>query len=275
MNVFEVRVRKKTWTEAGFKTRTFAEEVSFPSELDEITMKMWSDYFLTKDEHDPDWVKAIEKLPATEQMEQMGQWSDHQWSEYYSLVLKYLGCFTTSPLEVLSQAPLHDPDGLMAIYFHIVGLINNYEPQLMESFQFKGDTYVIDPVEVDRFGRTLYGKSLTANQVIDSLQYEHVFNVKDNNGNYAIRDRRYQIDLALVALLTEKVLPDGSLEKRPLDYVERQNWTEAKILSFLDVPMSIALNVDFFLRSSKMRSLSTLTQERFLRHGKSRPTPRR
>ena len=273
MNVFEVTTKSRRFDQAAgkMKTRTIVTEVSFPSSVEEITLKMWSDYFISK-ETDPEWVRELEKMTPQNQLERMGGWSNKEWAAYYELVLKYLACFTASDTAVLADAPLMDGDSLMAIYFQIIGIIHSYEPTAREWFEFKGDKYVVDTVETDRFGRVHYGKNFTANQVIDALQYEHIFNVKGEDGKFAIPDRKYQIDLALLALLTRKVQPDDSLEERPLEYLARQNWTEEKIKHFMDVPMDIALDVDFFLRSLKMNFLLTHTQGRFFGRGKLRPT---
>lgn len=269
MNVFEVvkKVRVFDETIGKIKQRTITQEITFPATVDEITMKMWSDYFIAK-ESDPDWVKEMEKLPAPAQLEKMGEWDNKQWCDYYILVIKYLQCFTSSDLALLADAPLMEGNGIMAIYFQIIAMINTYEPTVRETFEYKGERYVVDRIEVDRFGRTHYGKNLTANQVIDALQYEHIFSVKSPDGKFMIEDRRYQIDIALLALLTKKVNPDGTLDERPLDYMERQAWTEDKIMRFMDVPMPIALDIDFFLRSLKMNSLITLMRVPSSKRGK-------
>ena len=266
MNVFETETVKKSYDKrtGKVKHRTFKNEVAFPSTVDEITFKMWCAYFEMK-EADPDWAKEMEKLPPKDQLEMMGQWEDEQWLSYYLLILQYLTCFTSSDLKSLADAPLMGDagNGLVSIYLVLIGLVNSYEPNAIESFEYKGDTYIIDEVETDRFGRTMYGKNLTANQVVDALQYEHIFNVKDEKGTFLIADRKFQIDVALIAVLTKKVLKDGSFDERPLDYVKRQEWTEAKIMHFMDAPMTIALDVSFFLRSSKLKSLNTRTRETF------------
>lgn len=254
MNVFETEtITKRFDRKTGkVKHRTIRREIAFPSTVEEITFRMWCDYFQKKEE-DPAWVGELEKLPADEQLEKMALWGDKEWADYYLLILGYLQCFTNADLKTLADAPLNGEagNGLIGVYLMLIGLINNYEPKPAETFEYKGDTYVIDKVETDRFGRTHYGKNLTVNQVIDGFQYEHVFSVKSSEGAYLIKDRKYQIDIALIAVLSKKVLPDGSFDERPLDFAEREAWTEKKILHFMDAPMTIALDVAVFFFDSR------------------------
>ncbi len=269
MNVFEVKTVRRSYLDGKVKHRTIKTDVAFPSTADEITFKMWDKYFQMK-ENDPDWMKEIEKLKPHAQLEEQGKWDKKRWAEYYSRVVHYLSCFTDANVEDIAGANLSGEagDGILSIYFSIIGIINSYEAVAVEYFEYKGDTYVIDKIDVDRFGKTHYGKNLKANQIIDALQYEHVFNVKGNDGKFLVADKKYQIDIALMAVLSRKVLPDGSLDERPLDFIERQEWTDAKIQHFKDAPMTIALNVDFFLRNLKRNSLNTLIREAFSKTGK-------
>ena len=265
MNIFEVQTVKESFVKGKVKRRTLRHEVAFPSTIEEIKFKMWHDYFLLKEE-DPDWAKEMEKLTSENQLELMGLWSDEQWLDYYNLILSYLSVFTDSDVSVLANAPLMGDggNGLVSIYLNIIGIINSYQPQEIETFEYKGDTYVIDKVDIDRFDRKQYGARLTMNQVLDALQYEHVFNVKDEKGVFAIKDRKFQIDVALVALLSKKVNKDGSFDERPLDMVKRTEWTERKILHFMDAPMALALDVSFFLLNSKVLLNHILSSPLFL-----------
>jgi hypothetical protein len=259
MNIFEVKTVGSILVNGKAIRRTVSHEIAFPSQLDEIKFKHWHDYFLLKEE-DPEWAKEMEKLKPEEQIELMARWGDAEWLDYYNLILSYLSKFTESDLSVLSNAPLlgDGGNGLVSIYLNIIGLINSYQPKEIETFEYKGDTYFVDKSEVDRFGRKSLGSQLTMNQVIDSLQYEHVFNVRDENGVFLIKDRKFQIDVALAALLSKKVLPDGSLEERPLNFLWRTNWTEKKIMHFMDCPMTVSLDIAFFLLSSNNNLKSTL-----------------
>ncbi len=278
MNVFQIESVKKTYHQktGKLKYRTVKNDVAFPSEVGEVTFKMWCDYFQMK-EVDPDWAKELEKMSAELQLEVMATWTDEQWLSYYLLILQYLTCFTQSDLKDLANAPLMGDagNGLVSIYLMLIGMVNSYEPTAAETYWYKGDTYIIDKVETDRFNRTVYGKNMTANQMVDALQYEHVFSVKDEKGKFLINDRKFQIDIALIAVLSKKVLKDGSFDERPLDYVQRQEWTEAKIQHFMDAPMTIALDVSFFLRSSKSKSQNIRTLSSFSRVLKSSLTRRR
>lgn len=269
MNVFEVQKVKAVVKKGKVKHRTLRHEVAFPSDISEIKFKQWHDYFLLK-EDDPDWAKEIEKLPAAKQLELMGGWDDEQWLSYYNLILRYLECFTDSDISVLADAPLMGDggNGLVSIYLSIVGMINSYQPKEIETFEYKGDTYIIDKVDIDRFGRKTHGGRLTMNQVLDSLQYEHIFNVKDDKGVFVVKDRKFQIDIALVALLSKKVMPDGSFDERPLDFVERTEWTNSKILHFMDAPMTLALDVSFFLFNSKASWNHILTFPNYLKYSR-------
>lgn len=261
MNIFEVETVKASVSKNGkVKRRTLRHEITFPSTIEEIKFKHWHDYFLLK-EDDPEWAKEMEKLSAEKQLELMGQWSDEQWIAYYHLIIRYLTCFTDSDLSVLLEAPLMGDggNGLVTIYMQIVGMINSYQPQEIEEFEYKGEKYIIDKLEVDRFGRKQHGARLTMNQVLDALQYEHVFGAKDDKGFFIIKDRKFQIDIALCALLSKKVLRDGSLDERPLDFSERTDWTERKILHMMDMDMGTALNVSFFLRNSNNSLKNTHT----------------
>lgn len=273
MNIFEVETTKEYFKKGKAKRRTLRHEIAFPSDVSEIKFKHWHDYFLLK-EDDPDWAKEMEKLSPDKQLELMGKWTDEQWADYYTLILKYLECFTDSKTDALADAPLFSDggNGLVSIYMSIVGMINSYKPKEIESFEYKGDTYVVDRLIVDRFGRKQHGGNLTMNQVLDALQYEHVFNVKDEKGVFQIKDRKFQIDIALAALLSKKVNADGSFDERPLDMQKRMEWTERKILHFMDASMCLALDIDFFFFNLKMNSNRILTLASFFNLSKSNST---
>ncbi len=259
MNIFEAHLKVKNVVGGKVRTREVSHEIAFPSDVSEISFRAWNDYFLIR-QNDPKWVKEMAAMTAEQQRDEQGKWNGKRWVEYYSLVLKYISPFVLKgDVSVLADCPLYGDggNGIMAIYMSLINLVHNYEPKLTGSFQYKGDTYVIDPDRVEDISTPSIGRSLSANQTIDSLQTEFFYSVKNEDGSFYMKDHKYHIDLALLAFIPEKVLPDGSLEKRPLDFKERERWTEKRREHFKDVDMATALDMDFFLRSSKLQSLNT------------------
>ena len=110
---------------------------------------------------------------------------------------------------------------------------------------------------LDAVGNVHHAPELTTIEAIEALQIEHVYSAK-KNGKFIIKDRRYHTDLGIVACICRKELKGGTLENMPLDMVQRRKWVQRRMKAFEKLPMSIALDVAFFLTNSKKNLLNIL-----------------
>lgn len=246
-----------------FQPRT----VSLPSRADEITLKNWSDWHMMRKDA-PVWFNEIQTKTADEQNEIILQWDESKWFQYIVHIAKEISIFCSESLEFLVAGSTPDDDesaGLLAMYRLVLENVATYTPKMRDRFTHKGQTFIVPPSIVDNWGNKTPGAKIKTIEAIEALQVEHVYTGKDENGNFLIDNHKYHTDLALVAVLCRKINKDGTLEKMPLDFIERRKFIDRRMKFFEDVPMPVALDVDFFLRNSKIRSIRTRTLRRYSR----------
>ena len=235
------------------------EVIYFPTTADEITMRQWMDYQLALSKS-PDFIRAVRDAAPTDRNALIEAWGAEQWSGFLLNVSELLACVVdekSAPLLRTLPATGENSDSLMSLYTDLNTVISGYAPQHRESFDWNGTTYVWPTKVTDMVGREWYGQELNTAQSVDALQIEHVYSAKDKGGQFAIEDRVYHVDVALCAILSRKVLKSGELEEPPLEYNARMKHLEKRINEFKDLPMSVCLDMGFFLTSSKLASALT------------------
>lgn len=235
-----------------FKAKTL--ELFFPSGPDEITMRQWTNFQLKKLEQ-PDHVQGLELLDAKGRENAMSLWTGDQWAGFFFSAAELLACVVNVPSAELLRAmpPLADGKvSLLALYVSLAGMIDGYQPKDRDRFDWKGKTYIWPASVVEGFGQVWHGGELTTAQAIEALQTEHVYNAKDKDGVFILADRKYHTDIRLVALLSRRLQPDGEIEQLPLDSNLRTAHVDRRVKEFEDLPMSVALDMAFFLRASKI-----------------------
>lgn len=246
--------------EGGREVHSSREEtISFPTSADEITMRQWMDYQLAL-ARAPEFIRAVRDAAPDERNALIEAWGAEQWSGFILNIADLLACVVdekSGPLLRMLPATGENSDSLMSLYSDLNAVISGYTPKHRESFDWNGATYVWPTKVVDLVGREWFGQELTTAQSVDSLQIEHVYNAKDSAGQFAIEDRVYHVDVALCAILSRKVLKNGDIEEPPLDYNARMKHMERRIAEFKDLPMSVCLDMGFFLTSSKIASALT------------------
>lgn len=261
MNVFELEIISAK-VENGIEVKkSKRKEFRFPSKADEITMKKWMDFQLRKLDA-PDFFKDFERLKPDEREAQMMTWDEEIWAEFFYTVADLISCVVDdNAVDLMRAMPaLHDGrTSLMALYIELANIINGYEPVERQTFEWKGKTYIWPQRLVDQMGHAWYGQDLTTAEAIEALQVEHVYNAKNEKGEYILADRKYHVDVALVAVLSRRVSDDGTVENVPLEYNARRKHLEKRIEEFKDAPMSVCLDMAFFLKSSKIASALILT----------------
>lgn len=259
MNVFSVTIATARMEHGREVKGSVEREFRFPSSADEITMRQWMDFQLRKAEA-PDWFHDLERADAAGREEKMKAWDESTWAEFFYLVADLLATIVDAGAADLMRAlpPIADgQNALLSLYIQLSSIIEGYTPKERSTFEWKSVQYVWPQKVVDSLGNAWYGQELTTAEAIEALQVEHVYNAKDENGVYLMNDRKYHVDVALLAVLTRKVLPDGTIEQVPLEYNARRRHLEKRIKDFADVPMSVCLDMAFFLTSSKIVSALT------------------
>lgn len=255
MNVFEVTIATAKMEGGKEVLRSERKEFRFPQSADEITMRQWTDFQLRKNET-PEWFRQLERDDQAKREETMKAWDEERWGEFFYTIADLLTCVVDSTAADILKAfpPLADgKTALATLYIQLNTIINGYQPKERNTFEWKGNTYVWPQKVVDNMGHQWWGQELTTAEAIEALQIEHVYSAKDKNGEYILADRKYHVDVALLAVLSHKVLKEGNIEQVPLEYNARRKFVERRIEEFSKAPMSVCLDMAFFLKTSKIR----------------------
>lgn len=123
-------------------------------------------------------------------------------------------------------------------YYHVLNLINSYEPQLTKTFQHKGKTWYVNPVVSDK---------MTVNEYIISAECQRRLNEiiesdekRDLEGQFEFSFNLKQF-AALCRLKGENI---------PIDKNERDKWLNERMKVFEDIPMNVVLDVNAFFLST-------------------------
>lgn len=260
MQTFEVTIATAAVQNGKEVMRSTRRELSFPQNADEITMRQWTDFQLKKNDA-PDWFKEMERADQTKREAMMKVWDEERWGEFFYVLADLLSCVVDAKAAELLRMfpPIADgKTALATLYLNLDATINGYQPKERNTFEWNGYTYVWPQKLVDNMGHEWWGQELTTAEAIEALQIEHVYSAKDKNGEFILADRKYHVDVALVAVLSHRVLNDGVIEQVPLEYNARRKFVERRIEEFSKAPMSVCLDMAFFLRTSKLRLASIL-----------------
>lgn len=255
MKMFDVTIATAVLENGKEVIRSTKRKLSFPSSADEITMRQWTDFQLAKNES-PDWFRQLERSDEAKRMELMRSWDEETWGEFFYTLANLISCVVdakTADLLKMFPAIADGKTALATLYLELDGLINGYQPKERQTFEWKGHKYIWPKKLVDNMGHEWWGQELTTAESIEALQIEHVYSAKDNNGEFILADRKYHVDVALLAVLSHRILKDGAIEQVPLEYNARRKFVERRIEEFSSAPMSVCLDMAFFLRTSKTR----------------------
>lgn len=256
-----MRIYELTWAVATFEdgkegVRHKSAELSFPSNADDITMRQWTDFQIRKDKC-PQFMRELERMKEDARKEAMDAWDQDNWAQFFVEIADTMATVVNVESGDLlrSLPPIADGQtSLLSLWLELSSMISNYQEKERNTFEWKGNTYLWPQKIVDSFANNWYGQMLTTAQAIEALQTEHVYNAKDKDGNYALEDRKYHVDITLLAVLSRRVKPNKEVETLPLDFVKRRDFIERRVKEFADIPMTVALDMAFFLTTSKIVS---------------------
>jgi len=272
MRVYELTLAKET--ASGMKAETF--DLHFPSGPDEITMRQWTDFMLRKAEC-PEFMLRLDGLDPAGREAEMTKWSPLDWADFFVNCADLLATVVNADSATLlkSMPPLEDGQtSLLVLYIELAACVEGYVPKQRKGFEFNGHEYSWPETVIDNFGRNWAGQGLSTAESIEALQTEHVYNAKDENGVFVLADRKYHVDVTLTALLSRRV-KGGKTEALPLKSNERRSWIERRVKEFEALPMSVALDMAFFLTSSKIAlALTRLYSTRSTRTHQTLTRPR-
>ena len=249
MNTYQIKWRAENFAN-GVRARINKELVlELPSEVGEITMRKW--------------VRCNDVLAQAPELEggEEAAAAQKNWLTFVAFAKRVIEVFAECDLsEALAgiSAQPNQQNSIVAMYSNLVSLVRDYVPKHRDTFKWKGATFALPETVRQSFEQVIVGANLSVMEATDALQIEHVFGAKNEDGSPAIEDARYHNDIALVASICRRVKHDGSLEMPPLDFIERRQWFDKRIELFADLPMDIALDVGFFLISSKIASARIL-----------------
>lgn len=272
-----MRTYELTWAVATYEDgregiKHKSAELSFPSSADDITMRQWTDFQIRKDKC-PQFMRELERMKEHARKEAMDAWDHENWAQFFVEIADTMATVVNVKSGDLlrSLPPIADGQtSLLALWLELSGLITGYQEQERKEFEWKGHKYIWPQKVVDSFGNEWYGQMLSTAQAVEALQTEHVYNAKDKDGNYALEDRKYHVDITLLAVLSRRVKANNEVEELPLDFVERREFIERRVREFQDIPMTVALDMAFFLTTSKIASV--LTRISSMRSTRTRPT---
>lgn len=275
MNLYQITAKTRKRVEGKIETVTVETVLRFPSKIEEVTNRMWCDFHALRDAQ-PKWFLQFEELAPEMRLGEMASWDSAKWCDFYVVIATLLTAFggvvstssdsdATPPtidqiMKLGGSGAIDGGNSLIAIYTEIVAMVLSYVPgNFDDTFTHKGQQFAINKPLIDRWGNQWFGQQLNVGDAIEALQVEHVLNQKTSSGEYAVTDRRFHRDAALLAILMQKVLPNGELEKPPINSEMRKEFMERRIKFFEDAPVTLALSAAFFLRSSNNAFIATLT----------------
>ena len=278
MKVFEVTIATAAVENGKEVMRSARRELSFPQSADEITMRQWTDFQLRKNDA-PDWFRELERSDQAKRETLMKAWDEEHWGEFFYTLAELLSCVVDAKAAELLKMfpPIADgKTALATLYLSLDATINGYQPKERQTFEWKGHTYIWPQKLVDNMGHEWWGQELNSAEAIEALQIEHVYSAKDKNGEFILADRKYHVDRALLAVLSHRILKDDSIEQVPLEYNARRKFLERRMEEFANAPMSVCLDMAFFLRTSKVRlAVTHISRMRSTRTSTTSPKPAR
>lgn len=254
---------------------TKQEKITISDTVDSITMRMWVDYQLYIENKLPSFITDLQDKKLEEAKEIQSKWTNKQTSIYIWHLSNIVSIFCDKDLNTIMNIPLgqginnESGDSLNAVFSRIIHAISDFEPDVnFKVFEWKGCRYTIPKRLINNVGQVSHAPNIRTVDVIHALQVEHIYNAKNEEGKYVLQDRKYHNDIGLVASLARKVTTDKDgneiIEQFPLDDYKFNKRFQSRVKLFQDLPMSIALNVSFFLIRSKRKSLNTLTSRQLL-----------
>lgn len=140
-----------------------------------------------------------------------------------------------------------DDLSLERIYYHVINVIQRYQPSVPMWSDYQWGEYVL-PVQMVR--GLIEANTLTAGEFIE-MQYLAELNKRVTSG-YADVDgnMQYRIGLSQMAVLLKK---EG--ESVPSQKSERDAWLSARCREMKDIPLDVYFDVCFFLSLHLKRSL--------------------
>lgn len=259
MRTYELTWAVLTYVDGKEQMKHKSADLQFPSTADDITMRQWTDFQVRKAKG-PAFILDLERMSESARKEAMDKWEETHWAQFFGEIAETMATVVNVESGDLLRSLPAIADGqtsLLSLWLELSTIINGYSPKAGNVFEWKNHKYIWPHTVVDSFGNNWHGQTLTTAQAIEALQTEHVYNAKDENGNYALEDRKYHVDITLLAVLSRRIKPNEEIEELPLDFVKRREFIERRVKEFGDIPMTVALDMAFFLTSLKIASALT------------------
>lgn len=252
-------------------------------EVKDMSFRQWVNFHLLKDEW-PEWLRKFSSLKPKEQEEKRREWDNVTLASYWMEMAKVVHNFTTGGgleevLEInllspqfisqqMSEENFPDFASIEVLSRKIFTNLVRYKEQERTEFAHKGEHFIVPESEISKVGKYEQIVRLPhakAGEVIEALQRAHIYGVKDDNNTFLIKDKRYYTDLAMVACICRRKLPNGELEKVPLGLDGFSTFINERMEFLADLPASIALDIGFFLLNFSKTSLNMATPKLPLR----------
>lgn len=268
MKILNVQIETQKVTDDSIVSEWTTKKITIAMSPLEITMRQWTDFWLTK-QGLPDSFNALDSMTGEERNAAFAAFTGLDWQNFTASCLKLVACMVTEKADkmLLSNLPIvsKGDNGVLSLYFQILNTVASYEPQIRESFLFKGEKFIFPKKMTDNVGREWFGSELTAGEAFEALQCAHILNASDENGVYVLEDRKYHTDIAMLATLARYVDDNEIVEKVPVETLEARAFFEKRVAFFQDAPMNIALDMAFFLRNFKILYANTLISQSLTR----------
>lgn len=130
---------------------------------------------------------------------------------------------------------------ILRLFVHCQNIILNYIPSFEDNyfmFNWKGETFYLS----GSIGKKMSDKNLTTGETIEILEFERLKKTETQKEGDADGAIYFTTLLWRFAVMMRK---EG--EQLPVNKSERQKFLEERIIFFKDLPMSIVLDLSFFL----------------------------
>lgn len=218
--------------------------LAFPEKAEEISLRQYAEYR-----------EIWENLPSFVTEKPLEEWDEEQTIEYMEIQTRALLILTKVQMpdgsyerctedDILAIPADEDSDiARSALFTKVVRVIDRYKPKELSRFTYKGCNFVV-PEHMKLGNRIVrHGVNISTIEAIEALQLEHIYNKKKG------AERLYHSDLGVMAAVCRKIV-DGKKEKLPINTKKRRELITERIAFFSDIPMTVALDVAFFLTDS-------------------------
>lgn len=241
--------------------------VEFRCEPEDITLREHVDLVLYVKQL-PEWFMSTQdgRLSQEEVGELVATWDFTRWREYYGILAEIVARHTNVSVEDIYNLPAIDKDNadgvfnsIQALYGMLMNAHFSYVPQVIDSFEYEGDTYILPASDPLLGGEPLPGSNLRVIEAMEAMQVEQIYSTLDpETGEFMVADAAYHIHVGIIAATCRKLV-NGEPETIPVQGNSWDIFFQQRCQHLEGINMATARDVFFFIQTSRKQYKRTLS----------------